>query len=126
MAIMTKYPIKKTGSVSLKGKSPRNRRIFYARIEVPVVGEILFFVTHLTYEESKQCAQMVDVLNYLETFEDDKIKILVGDLNTYFDFEWPSDLATRPINDFTFHKYNPCSQVAKSMERSNVAKYRRG
>eukprot|EP00466_Bigelowiella_natans_P018398 jgi/Bigna1/83473/fgenesh1_pg.109_\ len=50
----------------------------------------------------------------------------VGDLNTYFDFEWPIDLATRPINDFSFHKYNPCSQVAKSAFNgaTSTAKFR--
>mmetsp|Transcript_8428 Transcript_8428/g.13700 ORF Transcript_8428/g.13700 Transcript_8428/m.13700 type:complete len:459 (-) Transcript_8428:253-1629(-) len=126
IAIITRFKILSTGSVSLKGGSPRNRRIFYARIQLPVIGELLFFVTHLTYEESKQCAQMMNVINYLDTFDDNTIQIVVGDLNTYFDFEWPIDLATRPINDFSFHKYNPCSQVAKSAFNgaTSTAKFR--
>ncbi len=126
IAIMSRHPIISTGSVALKGGSPRNRRIFYARINVPIIGEILFFVTHMTYEESKQCAQMMAVLNYLETFDEDAIKILVGDLNIYFDFEWPLDLATRPVNKFTFHKYNPCSRAAaeNGLKTGAPARYR--
>ncbi|GAB5361189.1 hypothetical protein AAMO2058_000692200 [Amorphochlora amoebiformis] len=124
MAIISKYKITTSGSVSLKGGSPRNRKIFYAAIDIPFIGEVYFFVTHLTYEESKQCDQMMTILSYLDTFDPNKIQILVGDFNTYFDFEWPMDLAVRPINKFTHHRYNPCHNAAKSLQLSKTPKFR--
>jgi len=126
IAIISRHEILSTGSMLLGGGSPRNRKVFHAEIRVPGVGDVIFFVTHLTYEESKQCHQMLRVLEYMDSVKPDAIQILVGDLNIYFDYEWPLDLLTRPINKFTFHRYNPCASEAiqRSMQASKTAKFR--
>lgn len=65
--------------------------------------------THLGLSDIGQCEATNELRNLVESGPSDVI--LLGDLNTYFDFEWPMDTLTRPDDSFTVSSFNPCGEV---------------
>lgn len=72
----------------------------------------------------------------MNSFPKDTPQILVGDMNTYFDFEWyewrkhllinranhqyrPADLLTQGLTPIMMSKFNPCVSVIESAMETN-------
>jgi len=57
--------------------------------------------------------QAASLWRYLNTFPDDIPKIVAGDMNTYFDFDWPVELLTEGFSSLLMNPYNPCFQSVR-------------
>ncbi len=107
-----------------------HRKCLQALIETPF-GKVNFFLTHLGLNdmgmnkrsEKRQFIQLICTINtdqcrhtvllwkFMQSFPREIPQILVGDMNTYFDFEWPVDFLTKGFTPFMLSKHNPCSSV---------------
>lgn len=88
LAILSRWPITSWGAVNLTvGAQDQNIRILLtARIEGPFFP-FTFAVTHMSYEKNTQCHNVIEIRNHLASLP--KPTVLVGDTNTYNDFEDP-------------------------------------
>jgi len=88
LAILSRWPITNWGTVNLTvGEHDQNVRILLtARVEGPLFP-FTFAVTHMSYERKTQCQNALEIRNHLAGLP--KPTVLVGDTNTYNDFEDP-------------------------------------
>ncbi len=96
-----------------QNQGQESRYCLHTEIEVPHFGLIHFFNTHFTFIDVEQCRSSLQLLEYVTQFPKDSPKVIMGDFNTYFDFEWPVEFLkdpTHPINHFSL---NPCSKEYK-------------
>jgi len=103
LAIFSKFP-----SVSQTSKkfeiyphdTDKNERIILCNLINIEIGEINFCVTHISYADVVQCRQSSEIFNFVNELEDQSIHnkkratLLIGDFNTYYDYEYPIDLLT--------------------------------
>eukprot|EP00026_Physarum_polycephalum_P007153 Phypoly_transcript_07209.p1 GENE.Phypoly_transcript_07209~~Phypoly_transcript_07209.p1 ORF type:complete len:439 (+),score=51.74 Phypoly_transcript_07209:338-1654(+) len=109
LGILSKYPILESSSINFGNT---NRKCLQSLIQTPH-GNINFFVTHFSLNDIEQCTHALMLWEHLNSFPPDVPQILVGDMNTYFDFEWPMDLLTQGLTLFMLGPLNPCSNVLK-------------
>lgn len=97
-------------------------------MDIPFLPDspVLFYVTHLSYDDLQQCHSIPQLVHELEKAAN-STQIIMGDMNTYLDFEWyvavalliltdimdyirPMDILTKPWHRLTFDsKHNPCA-----------------
>ncbi|KAH3893227.1 uncharacterized protein LOC127859717 isoform X1 [Dreissena polymorpha] len=87
----------------------KNRRLAVSVRIRDAAGLIFDLVAvHLSYYRQQQCENIADVLNFVNK-RDMKNVILLGDFNTYNDYEWPVRLVTDKLD----HN-NPCTRLINS------------
>eukprot|EP01087_Luapelamoeba_hula_P008548 TRINITY_DN2142_c0_g1_i1.p1 TRINITY_DN2142_c0_g1~~TRINITY_DN2142_c0_g1_i1.p1 ORF type:complete len:563 (-),score=66.48 TRINITY_DN2142_c0_g1_i1:8-1696(-) len=102
IAIISKHPIHNIQRFTFTRKpndEDRNlRTMILAEIEVPKLGMVYVFATHLSYHNFTQCRHMVELISQIDTLSLDRNTpiILLGDFNTYATFEYPMNFLTTP------------------------------
>ena len=99
-----------------KGYSDTNSRgVLHVSIKIdnPDIFDREFTVdlynTHLPYVEVQQCNSAIQVFDYINKQPAVSLTVLLGDMNTYFDYEWPMEIFTQKFNWLQLSKINPCS-----------------
>ena len=96
----------------------RNPRVILAPlVNVSGIGPVRVLSSHLSYEKMEQCRTVPLVRAFADklwhadqkTYDGVVPQLLVGDLNTYFDFEWPFDYLTEPSGHISRSPLNPCA-----------------
>jgi len=87
-----------------------SRKALRVAVEVPGFGAVDVLVTHVTFVDMEQCNSFVQLLDAMNKAPAGSPQILLGDLNVYFDFEWPVELLTRRLDSFSISPHNPCRQ----------------
>jgi endonuclease/exonuclease/phosphatase family metal-dependent hydrolase len=87
----------------------------------PGLGGLQVFVTHLSYADTQQCLNTAALLYWMNEelvrgagIDGERMvaQVLMGDLNTYFGYEWPLEIMLREKNDpLKLHTLNPCTAV---------------
>lgn len=85
LGVMSKYPILESDFVFLSRdpidvKDHAQRIVLQAKIELPI-GHLNFFVTHLSLSPAGRLRTILEVYSYINNFESELPKILVGDFN---------------------------------------------
>jgi endonuclease/exonuclease/phosphatase family metal-dependent hydrolase len=97
--------------------SDLNKRIVLRAVLRPSnarFGETIdFFVAHFSYDAGQQCESVVELAEWIDATEraeptGQRLQVLTGDFNTYFDFEWPMLSLTHPSSALENHADNPC------------------
>jgi len=123
LGLLSKYPIVATSVLVLQTATmdDTNKRIcLHTLVNTSTIGLINIFVTHLTYGDKGQCMSVIKLFNFTNSFDPGIPQILLGDMNTYFDFEWPLDFLTGQGLQFVKHKMNPCSLYWKEISFSSL------
>lgn len=109
LGILSKHPIIEVTQFNFTvvptDADTNTRTCLSAIIDVPKIGKLQVYVTHLSYERTMQCRQMAELLSFVErdgTSNQDCSKnipkLVAGDFNIYNDFEGPSDTFTVPLD----------------------------
>jgi len=118
IGILSRYPIVNTTFTQYHSPESKanadTRKCLNALIEIPGLGKINFFVTHFGLDDHEQCTQASNLWRFLNTFPKDIPKIVVGDMNTYFDFEWPVEFLTQGFSSLLLNRLNPCFQSVRA------------
>jgi len=126
VGLLSRHPIVDTQELPLPppwDAPDRNPRVILAPlINVTGVGLVRVFSSHLSYEKMEQCRTVPllrkfadslwvsDRANFGEGRDDFVVpQLIVGDLNTYFDFEWPFDILTEPAGHLMRSPLHPCA-----------------
>jgi len=101
IGILSRYPILDSQVLKLSQEAQdtdKNKRVcLRAHIHSPI-GKLQFFLTHFSYGDMTQCRHVVELYRFINASQDSNNQILVGDFNTYYDFEYPMDLLIGKVN----------------------------
>ena len=95
LVIATRFEIKDSNIYNLT--KSKGRIILYALIKIPIIGYIDVFAVHFDLEAQNQCwniKQLIQIVNDYKLKHPDRLQIILGDFNTYLDFQYPMDLLT--------------------------------
>eukprot|EP00732_Lithocolla_globosa_P003439 Lithocolla_globosa_v1_NODE_2776_length_1872_cov_5.470556.p1 type:complete len:476 gc:universal NODE_2776_length_1872_cov_5.470556:250-1677(+) len=126
LGILSRYPIVSSQKFVLQ-TDQTNQRVHqsnqqYSRgclqvtIDLPSLGLVQVFNTHVTFIDTEQCRSATQLLSLLNAFKDNITQVLLGDFNVYFDFEYPIDYLTHSSPIFELLQLNPCSSFFKDFE----------
>jgi endonuclease/exonuclease/phosphatase family metal-dependent hydrolase len=114
LGILSLHPIVSHSAGLLSATSDPPRKVLHAAISVPAsagVSRMLdVFNTHVTYVDVAQCAQIVQLLRFMNSVAESSSaseQVLMGDFNSYMDWEFHLDLLSRPLHH-SLYSDNPC------------------
>ena len=95
LVIATKFEIVDSKSFTLKNGG--GRILLYASIILPNNIYIDVFHTHLGLNANDHCLNIIEIMNIMNEYKiknSNRLQILLGDFNTYLDYEYPMDILT--------------------------------
>eukprot|EP01112_Ceratiomyxa_fruticulosa_P002165 TRINITY_DN12285_c0_g1_i1.p1 TRINITY_DN12285_c0_g1~~TRINITY_DN12285_c0_g1_i1.p1 ORF type:complete len:448 (-),score=68.84 TRINITY_DN12285_c0_g1_i1:225-1568(-) len=122
LGLLSVCPIVETSSFIFQSSSggPTSRKCIQVLLDCSNVkkyygpnGLVNVFMTHFTLGDYEQCVNVIQLIKWLNTFDKDIPQVLLGDMNTYFDFEWPMDFLTSGFTAFQKSTFNPCYNAFK-------------
>jgi len=120
LAILSRFPIadvSMTPLVTMQRSSDLNTRAaLHARIDAGDGLLVDVVNTHLTYDDRLQCFMVPVLASVAQSVRDanpdpSSTTVLLGDMNTYIDFEWPMDFLTVEPDAWQAAPYNPCARA---------------
>eukprot|EP00047_Mylnosiga_fluctuans_P010537 m.16781 g.16781 ORF g.16781 m.16781 type:complete len:380 (+) comp3176_c0_seq1:41-1180(+) len=115
LALVSRLPIESSELIELpqpSGTSDMNPRALLHAVVATAIGRVHVFVAHLTYDARAQCSMAVAMMDAIAPRAGSEPIVLMGDFNTYFDFEWPMDLLTAALPpSLAVHALCPCAPV---------------
>lgn len=116
VALLSKHPIVYNETFTLttvSGSEDENVRVvILAHVEVPKLGLVYFFVTHLSFVPTIQCRHVFELLRIIRSLDLDpnRPKIVVGDFNIFPDWEDPAAFFDRDWTEV--ERENRCWEIA--------------
>jgi endonuclease/exonuclease/phosphatase family metal-dependent hydrolase len=133
VGLLSKHPILDIQELPLPppwDAPDRNPRVILAPlVNVSGVGMVRVFSSHLSYERMEQCRTIPLVKQFADKLwhqdrenQEGKVvpQLLMGDLNIYFDFEWPTDYLTNPKGHLSRSPVNPCAAQFKEVHANDL------
>ena len=123
VGLLSRHPIVDTQELPLPppwDAPDRNPRVILAPLvnissAESGVGLVRVLSSHLSYEKMEQCRTVPLVRAFADRlWQEDQAahgfvpQLIMGDLNTYFDFEWPFDVLTEPEGHLNSSPLHPC------------------
>jgi endonuclease/exonuclease/phosphatase family metal-dependent hydrolase len=141
LAVLSRWPIIKSHVIPLNSNGSPLRIALHVEINVADTNQVqsdhddessssssqsmttLHVIdVHLSWADDEQCRQASRLLKYINTIESSLSipVILMGDFNTYFDYEWPMDILTNPL-PLHQHLLSPCDSVIATMNNNQAS-----
>ena len=117
IALFTRFPVLHSQVISLlplSGVAKDQRVLLHVVVEVGSGVEVDVFTSHWPVYDYEQCHTALQIRNVTERVRaehPERAQILLGDLNVYFDFEYPIRLLTHPFSRLTHGNTSPCAPV---------------
>lgn len=121
VALLSRYPIIEYEVKNLthppSDPDSNSRVILRALVKMSEDIQINIFVTHFSYIQRTQCFNAFELLSFINKFSGRIPKIILGDFNTYNDFEVPIEYLTKRMSPK--HPSKPNNNLAKNGEQFN-------
>ncbi|CAI9721317.1 Hypothetical predicted protein [Octopus vulgaris] len=112
IGILSKLPILKSTTISIpymSGPDTNQRIALHAMIGYSEDSAIHVLTVHFSYDRQQQCNNAARILHYISEKELENV-VLLGDFNTYQDFEWPLEVFT----DTEIRPENSCFDMVRA------------